>query len=408
MKILLLTQLFQPEPSHLKGLSFAKKLVSLGHTVEVLTGFPNYPDGRLYAGYRQRFYMRDNLDGITVFRVPLFMDHSRSGSKRALCYFSFSVSACIPGIFLMKRPDVIYVYQGPATLAIPGIVMRLWWKVPYILDVQDLWPESVTGSGMLNLPYAEKILTRFCNITYRLAGKIIVLSKGYKQLLERRGVPESKIEVVYNWCDESTLFLESTEPARENLIQPDYFTIVYAGNFGPFQALTAVIDAAEIVAQKNPKVCFLFVGDGIDADALKLKVAAKRLSNVKFIPRQPIQQIGKILKEADALLIHLKDDPLCRIGIPQKTQAYMAAGKPVIMAVKGEATELMGREGADLVCEPDNPKEIAMTILQFADTPKEERLKIGGRNLRFYNQELSIDVGVQRLLAIMKNLTGLS
>lgn len=400
MKILIITPLFQPEPNHLTGLSFAKELLHHGHTVEVLTCFPNYPEGRLYDGYRQKFFMRESLDGINIVRVPLFIDHSRSGLRRIFSYLSFAFTACVPGIFLVKRPDVVFVYQGPATLAFSAIIMKLLWKVPYVLDVQDLWPESVTGSGMLNFRFAENLLNVFCDMTYRMADKIIVLSKGYKKLIQERGVPESKIRIVYNWCDESQMFADSKASIADELFREQNLNIVYAGNMGRLQALESVLYAAEIIAPQSPDIRIFFVGDGVDTDRLKQLAVAKNITNVSFIPRQPSDRIGAILQKADALLLHLKDDPLCRVGIPQKTQAYMAAGKPVIMAVKGEAADLVPQEGLGLHCEPENPADIANAISNLAAMPEAERRRIGAVNQAFYNKELSFHAGVDRIVSI--------
>ena len=130
MRILLITQLFYPEPNHLKGLAFAKALMSLGHEVEVLTGFPNYPGGKLYQGYRQKFFQKENIEGVSIIRVPLIPDHSDSGFRRIVCYLSLAVSASIPGLFLIQKPDVVHVYQGPATLALPAFFLRFLRRVP--------------------------------------------------------------------------------------------------------------------------------------------------------------------------------------------------------------------------------------------------------------------------------------
>lgn len=393
LKILLLTQLFQPEPNHLKGLSFAKELVRLGHNVNVLTGFPNYPGGKIYPGYRQSLYMREELEGVPITRVPLFPDHSNSGLRRVFNYTSLAFSACVPGLFLVKKPDIVHVYQGPATLALPAMVLKVLFGVPYVLDVQDLWPESVLGSGMIKSRIFSSLLHFWCDLTYRMATKIVVLSAGYKQAIMQRGVPENKIEVVYNWCDDSQLSVSHQGDDSDPYCLKGYFNVIYAGNLGRVQALDMVIRAAALLQDELPELRMVFVGDGVDAVRLKHIVAEEAVSNVRFIPRQPVERMGEILEKADALLIHLRDDPLCRIGIPQKTQAYLAAGRPIIMAVRGDAASLLKRADAGVICEQENPHSIAATIRLIAEMSPEEREILAVNGKRFYDEKLSFSVG---------------
>jgi glycosyltransferase involved in cell wall biosynthesis len=402
MRILMLTQLFQPEPNHLKGLAFARELSRHGHEVQVLTGFPNYPGGKIYPDYRQRPFQREDMDGVSVVRVPLYPDHSSSGIRRVLCYLSLALSACIPGLFLVKRPDVVHVYQGPATLALPAIILLLLRGVPFVLDVQDLWPESVTSSGMLRSPFLQSVLNRWCALVHRLASRIVVLSPGYRQVLTERGVPADKIEVVYNWCDETSSATSGvTESAEDSYRISDRFSIVYAGNLGRVQALDAVLGAAALLARDFPQICFVFIGDGIDAHRLKKMATEKCLDNVRFIPRMPSCEVAVQLDRSEALLIHLRDDPLCRVGIPQKTQAYLAAGRPIIVAVKGDAADLVRSANAGIACEPEDPQSIASAVSRLYQMTAEER-EIMGRNGRlFYQQCLSFAVGVQQMASIL-------
>jgi glycosyltransferase involved in cell wall biosynthesis len=403
MRILLITQLFQPEPNHLKGLAFAKELVRMGHEVEILTGFPNYPGGKIYPGYRQRWFQRETIEGIPIIRVPLYPDHSSSGFRRIICYLSLSLTACIPGLFLVSRPDVVHVYQGPATLALPAIVLHLLRGVPYVLDVQDLWPESVTSSGMLNIPGLTSFLNMWCNMAHRLAAKIVVLSPGYKRMLTAKGVEATKIDVVYNWCDESQMFaLAGEKMTDEQFGLAGHFTIVYAGNLGRVQALDAVLDAASLLHEEHPDILFVFVGDGVDADRLKGITSSKNLNNVRFIPRQSASEIGVILERADALLIHLRDDSLCRVGIPQKTQAYLAAGRPVIVAVNGDAADLVVEAQAGVPCEPEHPASIAAAVNKLYMLSSKEREQMGYNGLAYYNRHLAFAVGVKRMNYIFK------
>jgi glycosyltransferase involved in cell wall biosynthesis len=403
MRILLLTQLFQPEPNHLKGLAFAQELMRQGHEVEVLTGFPNYPGGKLYPGYRMRLFQRERIGGIDVLRIPSYLSHDRSGLRRLLSYFSFALSAMCWGVFKVRRPDVVHVYQGSATLALPAMILRLLRGVPYVLDVQDLWPESVTGSGMLRFPFGEALLNVWCRLTYKLAARIVVLSPGYKLAIASRGTPADKIEVVYNWCDETQprpplLHLQAVCP----FLRKDSFNIVYAGNMGKLQALAAVIQAADILKDDVPRIQFVLIGDGVELMSLKEKASSLKLANVHFVPRQAPEHIGAILQQADLLLVHLRDTPLGRVGIPQKTQAYLASGRPVLMAMAGDGAELVLNAHAGVACEPEKPESIAAAIREVVNMPVGERNAMAERGRRFYESELSFSVGTARMLSVFE------
>ncbi len=402
MRVLMITQLFQPEPNHLKGLEFAKELSRMGHEVEVLTGFPNYPGGRIYSGYRQQFWQREVIDGIRVTRVPLYADHSSSGFKRILCYVTLAITICFPGLLLVRRPDVVHVYQGPATLVMPAMLLRLLLKIPYVLDIQDLWPESVTSSGMFATSRLSFILDLWCQLTHRFASKIVVLSPGYQRALAGRGVSADKIEVVYNWCGESAASMDTEKCENDSFGLADHFSVVYAGNLGKVQALDAVLEAAQMLEVSHPDVLFVLVGDGVDSERLQDLCRQKKIKNVLFIPRQPVSEIDRILQKAQLLLIHLRDDPLCRIGIPQKTQAYFAAGRPILVAVKGETAELVARAKGGVACEPENAASIAHAVTELHRLTPGMREEMGRNGRSYYERNLCFAVGVKRMETVLK------
>ena len=396
MRVLLLTQLFQPEPNHLKGLAFAKELNTRGHNVQVLTGFPNYPGGRFYKGYKVSPVFKEIIEGVTVIRIPHYPSHDSSGIKRIISYISFAACASIWGIFHIQKPDIVHVYQGPGTLAIPAVIMALLLRIPFVLDIQDMWPESVMSSGMLRMPFASSILHTLSKWTCKHARRIIVLSKGYKRVLIDRGVPGSKIDVIYNWCPEDQPKATST-PFDDAFQQYKGLKIIYAGNLGPFQRLDTVIKAASIVQDTATAVIFYLIGDGVQYEQLKQLASELNVSNVKFIPRQTVSVINRLMQQADALLIHLKNDSLTFIGIPQKTQAYLFAGRPILVGVNGDCAELVKVAGAGIAFEPENPTSLADAVKNLALMSKRERNKIAVCGKQFYHNKLAFSVGVTRV-----------
>lgn len=404
MRILMLTQWFFPEPNF-KMFSFAKELIKHGHEVQVLTGFPNYPDGKIYDGYKIRIFYREVIEGIHILRVPLYPSHDTSAVRRIANYASFAFSAMCMGVFLVKPADVMYVYHQPVTVGLPAIVIRLTRRIPIIYDIQDLWPDTLEATGMVNNKKILWLVDKWCRFTYNHANRITVLSPGFKKILINRGVPQDKIEVIYNWCDDNQIQSanKSTTLARE-LGMEGRFNIVFAGTMGRAQALDAVLDAAKIVKDRFPSIQFVFVGGGVEVDRLMQKTRNMDIRNVLFLAKRPFSEIGKILNLADVLLVHLKDDPLFSITIPSKTQAYLSVGRPILMAVRGDAADLIERARAGMSCIPENPNSIAQMVVKFFTMPREELNVMGDNGKKFYEQELSLSVGVRRFEEIFKSV----
>lgn len=405
MRILFIIQWFEPEPT-LRGLPFAKELVKLGHEVQVLTGFPNYPGGKLYEGYRIKPLQREIMDGIPVVRVPLYPSHDRSSIGRIANYTSFALSAAIIGPWAINRADVAYIYHPPPTTYFPACVIRLLRRIPLVYDIQDIWPDSLAASGMFQSKFGLWLVDLYCRLLYRAASKIVVLSPGFKEKLRKKGVPGDKIEVIYNWCDDSNVYpVEKDSALADKLGLAGRFNIMFAGNMGKVQALDAVLDAANIVQTKYSHVQFVFIGGGVEVGNLERKAKELRLNNVLFLERRPVSEIGAILSLADVLLIHLKDDPLFRITIPGKTQTYLSVGKPILIGVGGNATDLVMKAKAGLACEPENPQSIAEAVGKFQAMSQTELDAMGENGKRFYQQELSLAIGAKRLEKVFQEVS---
>lgn len=398
MRILFITQFFEPEP-RLKGLAFAKALQNRGHHVEVLTGFPNYPGGRVYPGYRIKPYQYQELDGIRVLRVPLYPSHDTSSIGRIVNYTSFSLSATSIGSLLSGSADIAYVYHPPATVGFPAIIHSLFRNVPFVYDVQDLWPDTLAATGMFTNAAAGRLLSKWCSFVYKRASKIVVLSPGFKSALMERGVPEDKIEIIYNWSrqDQSV-----SAPPRPDTPFPYHsqlsgrFNVVFAGTMGKAQALDSVLEAAGRVKHSHPDIQFVFIGAGIDMGRLKSLAEHMCLDNVLFLPRVPVSAISEVFEAADALLVHLKDDPLFRITIPSKIQDYLNAGRPILMAVEGDAAGLVSQSGAGITCKPGDPVSIADAVMRLFALSPVDRQAMGERGRRFYRNNLSLEAALQK------------
>jgi glycosyltransferase involved in cell wall biosynthesis len=403
MRILLVSQWFTPEPIF-KGLPFAKALKDRGHEVQVLTGFPNYPEGKLYPGYRQRMLQREPMDGVSVLRVPLYPSHDTSAVRRIANYSSFAISAALIGTLAVRPADVMYVYHPPSTVALPAMVIGWMRRIPFVYDIQDLWPDTLDATGMVNNNFLRTMVDRWCQWTYRSAARIVVLSPGFKAKLVERGVPADKIEVIYNWCEERQIGKGfRNEVLAQELGLAGRFNVVFAGTMGKAQALDSVLEAAGLISNRHPQAQFVFIGGGIEVDRLKMVSRENRLPNVLFLPRRPVSEIGDILNLADVLLVHLKNDPLFRITIPSKIQAYLAVGRPILAGVQGDAADLVLRAEAGITCMPESPESIARAVEKLAGIPRDQREAMGENGRRFYLRELALPVGVGRFENVLQS-----
>ena len=400
-RVLLLTQWFDPEPTF-KGLVFARELVRQGFEVEVVTGFPNYPGGKVYPGYRVKLLQKEVIDGVIVTRVPLYPSHDKGAKGRILNYASFAASSLFYGLFFAKKADVIYAYHPPLTVGVTAALLRLFRRTPVVYDIQDMWPDTLRATGMFSNARALKVVSAVCDWVYKRVDHIVVLSPGFRRLLIERGVPSAKIDVIYNWCAEDSISdccgdLPAGFPSEG-------FRVLFAGNMGKAQALPAVLEAAEILSREAPTARFVFLGGGVEVDRLKEMAERMGLGNVSFLPAVPMNEVGKYLGAADALLVHLKKDPLFSITIPSKTQAYMAAGKPIIMGVDGDAADLVREGKCGYVAESENPRSIADAVMELMRLSMEQREEMANRGKVFYTERLSLRAGVAAFGDIFKKI----
>ena len=403
MRILILTQWYLPEPARLTH-ELAQELQGLGHEVQVLTGFPNYPSGELYAGYRLRSWMREEIEGIEVIRTWLYPEHSHSGLKRVLNYLSFALSAALLGLFLARRPEVLFVYHPPLTVGLPAWILSRLWRIRFVYQIQDMWPETLRATGMLNNESALRWIGRFARWIYRKAAAICVISPGFRANLVDKAVPSEKIHVISNWVDTDFYHPVAVDPTQgQNLGMVRKFNVMFAGNIGAAQGLEVVVQAATLL-QDIADIQFVLVGDGLALAELKESVAQHKLNNVRFLGRYPAEAMSGLYALADVLFIHLKDDPLFRITIPHKIFAYMASGKPILAAIAGNTAELVTAAGAGIVCPPENPEALAEAVRHFYYLSPTERCQMAQRGLKTVQKKYNRTVLVTKIEDVLKSV----
>ena len=400
MRVLLLTQWFDPEPTF-KGLLFAKALRDAGHEVHVITGFPNYPGGIVYPDYRVRWRQHEMIDGIPVTRVALYPSHDGSAVGRVLNYLSFAASATLAGIFTRFKPDVAYVYHPPLTVGLAASVICFFRRIPFVYDIQDLWPDTLQATGMIGNRRLLNLVGWVARWVYGRATIIVTQSPGFVSRLIERGVTEGKIRLIYNWCDEPALAKRAKAGSVDLSLLEGRFNVVFAGNMGKAQALEAVLDAAALMEQQARAVQFVFVGAGTEVEALRAK--ARNFRNVVFLPRMGVAEVGNVLDAADVLLVHLRDSPLFEITLPSKIQAYLFMGKPVLVAVRGDAADLVERAQAGVRASPEDPGSIAAAVTRLAVLPMEQRRAMGASGRRYYDEHLSLEAGTRAMVRAFEN-----
>lgn len=386
-RILFLSQVFEPE-GVFKGLKFVQALRARGFDVEVATGLPNYPQGVLHPGYRIWPYQREIMDGVIVHRLPLYPSHDGSTVRRSLNYLSFFCSALLFCLLRGRRYDAIYVYHPPMTVSFAAALAGMLTRTPFIVDVQDLWPDTVATSGMSH-GTIDRGLGMMCRFVYRHATRVVAQCKGMGDAIAHRGAGTAKIRTIYNWTDEQ-LVVPSGELDLSSYRFAGRFSFVYGGNFGHHQALETVVDAGIEAGRREPKIQVLLVGSGLARPALAARIG-DHSDIVRLMPTVRQEHVADIFASADVLLVHLADLPFFRFTIPSKTQFYLASAKPILGGLVGEAAALIEQAQAGITVPPENVKALADAMVALARTDPSELRGMGERGRRFYLDELSFD-----------------
>lgn len=398
MKILLLSQFFEPEPFN-KGISFAQELQSYGHKVTALTGFPNYPGGKIYAGYRQRWCQHQVMQGVPVTRVPLYPSHDRSALRRVANYISFALSSLF-AIFRQPRPNMVFVYMPPPTAALAAMALRLIRRVPYVVNDNDLWPDTLHATGMIRSKRALRLIQFWVDRVYRHAAHVIVLSEGYRQRLIGRGIAADKISVIPNWSIEDV----TEGVVRKPRLSGTPFNILFAGNIGLAQNLDIVVDAAHTLLKVAPDIRLIVAGGGLEQPRLAERAQAEGLTNMEFLGRIPPPEMPAVFNQADAVLVHLRDEPLFEYTVPSKIQAYLRAGKPVLIGVRGEAAAIIEEAEAGIAFPPDNAAGLVDAALRMRDLAPETLAAMGRAGETYYRERLSREVGTIAFMRIFEQV----
>lgn len=404
MRVVVVSQYFHPENVSIPT-TLARELAARGHSVRVVTGFPNYPSGKLAEGYRQSLRHYEDQGAVRVRRVPLFISRSRNPVTRALNYLSFAASSLAASGFA-KGADVVYVYATQMTAAIAPS----WWRrlrgIPFVLHVQDLWPESITGSSMIRgrgaTTLVGRILTPWLRGYYRRAAATVGISETMSRTLRERGVPADRSHTVYNWASPRS---DGREPPARPVDGRTGLSVVYAGNLGELQDLDTVVRAAAL-ARDLDGFRLTIVGQGVAEQRLRALAAELGASNIAFLGRIAPDAMAEVYDDSDFQVVSLKDLEIFRGTIPSKFQESLAFGIPVIATVPGEVTEIVERNGLGLTSGPGDAAALAGVFRAAYDLPAAERVAMGRRAREFYLSTLSMRRGIDQMEAILGSAAG--
>jgi glycosyltransferase involved in cell wall biosynthesis len=381
MRILFLTHNFPPETNAvaIRTYEHAKLWVKMGHEVEVVTCAPNHPKGKLYAGFRNALFQRERMDGIDVTRVWSFLAANEGLVLRSLNYLSFPMSASVQS-WRLARPDVVVSTSPQMLTALSGYLISRLKGAPWVLEIRDLWPESVVAVGVLKRGFLVRALEALERFAYRKADHIVSVTSSFVDHFESLGVPREKTSVVTNGAD-IELFAEprrSPELASE-LGVAGKFVAAYVGTHGLAHALATVLDAADRLRGRD-NIRFLLVGSGAEQARLRERRDAMGLANVIMLEQQPRHRMPEIWGLADASIVHLRATPLFRTVIPSKIFEAMAASVPTLLGVEGEAAAIVADAEAGLLFEPENAGALADAVVRLAENPElARRLGANGR-----------------------------
>ncbi len=406
MHILFLTDNFPPEGNApaTRTYEHAREWVKLGHKVTIITGAPNFPEGKVFDGFSNNWYSKSTLDGIEVRRVKTYITANEGFAKRILDFMSFMIMSFFAGLFV-KKPDVIIGTSPQFFTAVSAWALSAVRFKPFIFELRDIWPASITAVGAMGRSLPIRILEKIEMFLYYRADKIISVTHSFKSELIERGVEGNKIDVVLNGVD-----LSKYEPApnkdecfAEQYDLTDKFVVGYVGTHGLAHSLDKIVEAAELLVDLED-VRILFAGGGAAKADVERLIKEKGLSNVVLIPRQKKELMPNLWSLCDISLISLKDTELFKTVIPSKIFESMGMGLPMIMTAPiGEASDILVKSGSGIIVSPESPKDVASAIRKLYKS-SELKADLARRSYLAANK-YNRKILAEKMINILNNMT---
>ncbi len=384
MNILFFSDNFPPERNAAASRVYEQAYywIKMGHKVTVITSAPNFPEGKLFVGYKNKFYHLEIIDEIRVIRVKTFIARNKGFFLRTIDYTSYLIPAFLAGMLQRKFHVIIATCPTPF-VALAGWGLSVVRRKPFILEVSDLWPASIIAVGAMRDGFVIKLLEKLEIFLYQHAQKIVTLTAAFKVNLIARKIPAKKIEVVLNGVD-----LRKYSPRPRNALlaaqyqfHSTHFIAGYIGTFGMAHGLENILYTAELL-KNHPGIRFLLVGTGAEREKLIELAAAMSLNNLLILDSQPKENIPEFWGLCNVALVHLKNSPIFAEVIPSKIFEAMGMGLPILIsAPRGEATQFIESENIGWSLPAENPEALANAVVQLSQNPEKLR-ELSNNSLR--------------------------
>jgi len=371
MHILFLSNYFPPEVNApaTRLHEHARQWVADGHTVDVLTSVPNFPEGEVYDGYENRL-TEEERDGIRVTRVPMYVSANEGIIQRTLSYVSFMLSVCwYAG--RVSTPDVLVATSPQFFAALAGYLVAWWKDVPFVLEIRDLWPESIVAVGAMDRNFIIRFLERIERFLYREADHIVVVTESFEEAIAEKGISRDKISVIKNgieteWWERSLNEERLAELRREHDLQGK-FVASYIGTIGMAHRADVLLEAAERCDDLD--IVFMVVGTGAKRDELKARQEEKQLDKFRLVDKVPKETVPYLLALSDVSVVHLRDNPLFETVIPSKIFEAMITRTPIVLGVRGESRQIIEEAGAGIPVPPEDPDALMEAVCRLKENP---------------------------------------
>jgi glycosyltransferase involved in cell wall biosynthesis len=403
MRLLIVSQYFWPENFRINDL--VEEFVKRGHQVTVLTGLPNYPDGKVFNQFRVNPTRYSTYEGAEIIRVPM-MPRGQGGILLMLNYLSFAASASLMGLWKLRGRefDMVFAYEpSPITVGLPAALFRFVKNAPLIFWVLDLWPDTLQAIGVIRSKIILSLVGKLVTFIYRRCDLILAQSKSFIPHIQKYAGESCRVEYFPSWA-ESVFQVTDATPAAELTSNTGNFNVMFAGNIGDAQDFPAILTAAENL-KSHAHIRWLIVGDGRMAQWVADEIKLRHLQDsVLMLGRHPVNRMPSFFKHADALLVSLKNEPIFAMTIPGKLQSYLAAGIPVIAMLNGEGVDVVKNSQSGLTCSAGDSIALAATVLKLSKMSLEDRELMGRNGLNVSVREFDRDTLLDRLEGWMESL----
>ena len=399
MKVLIVTQYFWPENFIINDIALGLK--EKGHNVEILTGKPNYPSGKLYVGYTNFNKNIEYWNDIKIYRSLIIPRRCGKGVSLFLNYISFVFFATMRILFIRNKFDKILVFEpSPITVGIPAIFAKLKFKAPIYFWVQDLWPASLSAAGGVKSKKIISVINWLTLIIYNNSVKILVQSKAFIPYIVNQKVDINKLIYFPNTTDKSYIYKNPDSHILSTL--PNGFKIMFAGNIGEAQSFDTLLLTAKMLKEEGILVYWIILGDGRLKEYVKNKIIEFELQdNFILLGSFPSDKMSDYFSCANVLLASLKRDPIFSLTIPSKIQSYLATGKPIITNIDGEGSRIVEEAKAGFTSKAEDPIDLKLAIKKAIELPHDELVQLGKNGRKYFEKEFERDQLIEKLELIL-------